>query len=425
MRVAMISEHASPLATLGGEDSGGQNVYVAELAKRLGDLGHEVDVFSRREDASTPEVVPFAEGVRVVSLAAGPAERMPKDETFRFMPGLRDGFYGYARERGYDLVHANFWMSGWVACEAKRDLGLPFAQTFHALGEIKKREQGARDTSPPGRREAELRIIREADRILATCPAEVEDLTALYGADPKRLALVPCGVDLDTFRPVDRPEERRALAGEVGIPVDAPLVLYVGRLVPRKGVDTVVEAMSLLPPGIGARLLVVGGETGSPEAARLRTLAEEFGVSGRVQLVGSRPQGELRRYYGAADVAVSVPHYEPFGMTPLEAMACGTPVVGSRVGGVQWSVADGETGFLVPPRAPEYLAKKLLRLLLDDPLRREMGRAARRRVEETFAWERVGREAAAVFEEVARGPEPGARRGTDNRIRVSKEDAGG
>jgi len=426
MRLAMISEHASPLATLGGEDSGGQNVYVAELAKRLGAMGHEVDVFSRRESAHTPEVVPFSEGVRVVSLAAGPAQRLPKDETFRFMPRLRDGFYGYARARPYDLVHANFWMSGWVACEAKRDLGLPFAQTFHALGEIKKREQGEADTSPPERRETELRIVREADRVLATCPAEIEELTALYGADGARLALVPCGVDLETFRPVDRRGARRLVARETGVPEEAPLAVYVGRLVPRKGVDTVVEAMKLLPPSVGGRLLVVGGEGGSSEAARLRTMAEDLGVSERVHFLGSRAQGELHRYYGAADAAISVPHYEPFGMTPLEAMACGTPVVGSRVGGVQWSVADGETGFLVPPRRPDLLAARLLRLFLDDPLRGALGRAARRRVEETFDWEKVAREAGAVFEEIAGGSAPGGpRRGARNRFVASKEDLDG
>lgn len=403
MRVAMISEHASPLATLGGEDSGGQNVYVAELARHLGVLGHEVDVFSRREGSATPEVVPFSEGVRAVSLPAGPAQKVPKDETFGFMPELRDGFYRYAEGRRYDLVHANFWMSGWVACEAKRDLGLPFAQTFHALGEIKKREQGAADTSPAERRDVELRIVREAGRILATCPAEMDDLTGLYGADPGKLALVPCGVDLDAFRPVDRGAARRALAEEVGIPEESPLAVYVGRLVPRKGVDTVVEAMALLPERVGACLLVVGGEPGSGESLRLRALAEDLGVSGRVHFAGSRPPGELRRYYGAADVAVSVPHYEPFGMTPLEAMACGTPVVGSRVGGVQWSVADGETGLLVPPRDPQALAERLLRLLLDGTLRDTMGLAARRRVEGTFAWEGVAGGAAAVFLEVAEG----------------------
>ena len=394
----MISEHASPLATLGGEDSGGQNVYVAELARRLGGMGHRVDVFTRRDSTVHPTVVPFSEGVRVVNLPAGPPESVPKDNLFPFMTEFRDAFYQFAREEpdAYDLVHANFWMSGWVACEAKRDLGLPFAQTFHALGETKRREQGARDTSPPERQAAEFRILEEVERVLATCPAEVEELITLYEADPSRLTLVPCGVDTRTFRPVDRREARKAL----GLP-DKPTVVYVGRLVPRKGVDTLVEAFALLPDHLAARLLVVGGELGeSPEVERLSALADALGVAGRITFTGSRPQRELHRYYGAADVAVSVPHYEPFGMTPLEAMACATPVVGSKVGGIKTSVADGETGYLVPPKDFQALAGRLQRLLSDGALRGRMGRAARRRIEEHYTWERVATLAAAAFSEV-------------------------
>jgi len=398
----MISEHASPLATLGGEDSGGQNVYVAELARRLGAMGYRVDVFTRRDDARLPEIVPFSEGVRVVDLSAGPTEAVPKDEIFPFMGEFRDAFYRFAESNAYDLVHANFWMSGWVACEAKRDLGLPFAQTFHALGEVKKREQGEADTSPSGRWAAEMRILEEVDRVLATCPAEVEDLTGLYGADPVRLTLVPCGVDAGTFRPVDRDEVRR----ELGLP-DRPTVVYVGRLVPRKGVDTLVEAFALLPDRLDARLVIVGGEPGgSPEADRLAVLARELGIAERVAFAGSRPQSELYRYYGAADAAVTVPHYEPFGMTPLEAMACATPVVGACVGGIKTSVADDETGYLVPPKDPEALASRLARLLSDPALRRRMGRAARRRIEDHYTWERVATLADATFSEVVREAVP-------------------
>jgi D-inositol-3-phosphate glycosyltransferase len=404
----MISEHASPLAALGGEDSGGQNVYVAELARRLGTMGHEVDVFTRLDNPLLPEVVPFAEEVRVINLPTGPAKRIPKDDLFPYMASFRDAFYRFARDEptAYDLVHANFWMSGWVACEAKRDLGLPFAQTFHALGAIKRREQGGADTSPPERPAAEFRIVEEADRILATCPAEVEELTELYDTDPARLSLVPCGVDIGTFRPVDKKEVRRAL----GLP-DRPTVVYVGRLVPRKGVATLIEAFALLPRGLDARLVIVGGEPGgSPEIAQLSALAEGLKVREGVIFAGSRPQGELYRYYGAADAAVSVPHYEPFGMTPLEAMACATPVVGSEVGGIKTSVADGASGFLVPPKRAEVLADRLLRLLTDGKLRDRMGRAARRRVEERYTWERVARLAAAAFSKVVR--ESAAQRAT-------------
>ena len=395
----MISEHASPLATLGGEDSGGQNVYVAELARRLGAMGYWVDVFTRRNNPLLPEVVPFGEKVRVVNLHAGPPENVPKDDLFPLMAEFRDAFYRFAREEPevYDLVHANFWMSGWVACEAKRNLGLPFTQTFHALGETKRREQGARDTSPPERQAAEFRILEEVERVLATCPTEIEELTTLYEADPTRLSLVPCGVNTETFRPVNRREARKAL----NLP-DKPTVVYVGRLVPRKGVDTIVEAFALLPDRLDARLVIVGGEPGkSPEVERLSTFVRKLGLAGRVTFAGSRPQWNLHRYYGAADTAVSVPHYEPFGMTPLEAMACATPVVGSKVGGIKTSVADGETGYLVPPKDPEALGGCLMRLLSDGCLRDRMGRAARRRIEKHYTWERVAKLAATAFSEVA------------------------
>jgi len=386
---------------LGGEDSGGQNVYVAELARYLGAMGHKVDVFTRRDSKLLPEVGHFDERVRVVNLSAGPAESVPKDELFPLMAEFRDAFYRFARREpaAYDLVHANFWMSGWVACEAKRDLGLPFAQTFHALGEIKKREQGDADTSPPERQATELRILEEADVVLATCPAEVEDLTILYGAQHSQLALVPCGVDVEKFRAVDRREARKELSL-----AEIPTVVYVGRLVPRKGVDTIIEAFALLPGELDDQLVVVGGEPGvyeSPEIKRLSALASKLGVEERVVFTGSRPQRDLYRYYGAADVSVSVPHYEPFGMTPLEAMACGTPVIGSRVGGIKTSVADGKTGFLVPPKNAETLANRLLRLLSDENLRTRMGRAARRRIEEHYTWERIAALAAAAFSEVA------------------------
>jgi hypothetical protein len=197
----MISEHASPLASLGGEDSGGQNVYVAELARRLGEMGHQVDVFTRRDSELLPAVVPLAEGVRVVNLPAGPARNMSKDKLFPFMYEFRDAFYRFAREEAaaYDLVHANFWMSGWVACEAKRDLGLPFAQTFHALGEIKKREQGENDTSPLERPAAGREDSGRGGSRPRDLSGRGQELTTLYEADPSRLRVVPCGVDHRTF----------------------------------------------------------------------------------------------------------------------------------------------------------------------------------------------------------------------------------
>ena len=404
LRVAMLSEHASPLAALGGEDAGGQNVYVAALARHLALRGLAVDVFTRRDAADLPATVALVPGVRVVHLTAGPAAPLPKDALWPLMPAFRDAFLRFAAttEARYDVLHSHFWLSGWVAVELRRLLGLPVVQIFHALGATKRREQGGNDGSPPERLEVERRVVREADALIAQCPSERAELISDYGADPDRIALVPGGVDLTLFRPLARAEARWRL----GLPVDGPLAVYVGRLVARKDVGNVVRALARLGPGpVGAvpRLLVVGGAgdaadpVATPEIGVLRRLAEELGVAGRVQFAGRRPSGALRDYYCAGDVAVTTPWYEPFGLTPLEAMACGRPVVGSAVGGLTFTIRDGETGFLVPPRDPVALAERLARLWADPALAAGMGAAARRHVERHFPWSATAAAVAGLY----------------------------
>ncbi|MDP9362705.1 MAG: glycosyltransferase, partial [Chloroflexota bacterium] len=354
LRVALISEHASPAALLGGADAGGQNVYVDQLARHLARLGHAVDVFSRREAGDAPTVLPWAPGVRVVHLDAGPPRPIPKDDLWPLLPAFRDALLAFALREGvrYDVVHANFWMSGWVATELRGRWGAPVVQTFHALGATKRREQGTADPSPPVRLAVETAIARTADGLIAQCPSERAELMADYGAPLDRIALVPAAVDVERFRPVDRAEARRRL----GIPVDGPVVVYVGRLLPRKDVRNVVRALALLARGEGPPplLIVVGGATpepdpvDTPEIGELQRLATELGVADRIRFAGRRQPDELRWWYCAGDVAVTTPWYEPFGLTPLEAMACGRPVVGAAVGGIAFTVVDGVTGRLVP-----------------------------------------------------------------------------
>ncbi|MDI7276463.1 MAG: glycosyltransferase [Anaerolineae bacterium] len=406
-RIAMISEHANPLSLLGSEDAGGQNVYVYELCLGLAQLGYQIDVLTRRDDPAPPEVVRLARGVHVVHVAAGPSTFMKKDELWEHMPAFLEGCYAYLapRRRAYALIHSNFWMSGWVACQLKLRLGLPVVHIYHALGAIKRLEQGRADTSPRGRLRVERRILREADCVLAQCPAEVEDLKRYYGADLSRVCVVPSGVNIRRFRVVP---QRQARAG-LGMAPEEQVIGYIGRMVPRKGVDTLIRAFARLVaerPGAPLRLMVVGGECrdpeedASPELARLRGLAEALGVSGRTWFVGKRQPDELAHYYGAADIMVSAPWYEPFGLTPLEAQACGRAFVGSAVGGITYTVVDGVTGLLVPPRDDAALAEKLA-VLLDDPdLRQRLGRAARRRVEREFTWARVAERTASVYEAV-------------------------
>jgi glycosyltransferase involved in cell wall biosynthesis len=403
-RVVMISEHASPLAMLGGVDAGGQNVYVGQLARHLANAGYEVDVFTRRDDPALPEVVPWG-GARVIHVPAGPPARVRKEELLPFMRQFTDFMVRFCRGLGcYDLIHANFFMSALVAADLKRALGTPFVVTFHALGRVRRLHQKEADAFPEERLAIEDRVVAEADRVLAECPQDRDDLVHLYHANPERLPMAPCGFDPEEFGPRDRQEAR----AELGLGPDAWTVLQLGRMVPRKGVDNVIRAVGRLRAAydVPARLVIVGGETrepdprATPEIGRLQALAEAEGVRNAVTFVGSRGRKELRDYYAASDVFVTTPWYEPFGITPIEAMACGRPVVGAAVGGIKFTVRDGQTGFLVPPKDPDALAVRLVQLYHDADLRERMGEAALRRANTLFTWERVARQVAKVYEDV-------------------------
>jgi glycosyltransferase involved in cell wall biosynthesis/phosphoheptose isomerase len=405
-RVALISEHASPLGVLGGVDSGGQNVYVGQLAKHLAGLGYEVDVFTRRDSDRLPEIAEWVSGIRIIHVPAGPPSFLRKEDMLPHM----DEFTAYVLRFGrcqrevYDLAHANFWMSGLVACELKKALGLPFVITFHALGRVRRQHQREADQFPDARFEVEDRIVAEADRILAECPQDEEDLIRLYNADPAKISIIPCGFDPSELAPISKPLARFALK----LPPEERVILQLGRMVPRKGVDTALRGFARLvrAHGVEARLLIVGGESedpdpaATPEIGRLQTIAAEEGVAERVTFVGCRGRETLKYYYSAADVFVTVPWYEPFGITPVEAMACGTPVVGSNVGGIKYTVRDGETGYLVPPKDPDRLAERLAHLYQHPKLLNVLSRQAVRRANDLFTWARIAAAVAAVYEEV-------------------------
>lgn len=348
-RVALISEHASPFGVLGGVDSGGQNVYVGQIAKHLAALGYEVDIFTRRDNPVLPEVAEWMEGVRLIHVPAGPAMAIRKEDLLPYMQEFTAYVQQFCQQQpAYELIHANFWMSGLVAAEIKRSLQIPFVITFHALGRVRRFYQGQADEFPDQRFAIEDRIIAEADAIIAECPQDEVDLTTFYQADPAKITIIPCGFDPTEFSPLSKALARVAL----GLPAEERIILQLGRMVPRKGVDTVVRALGQLihDRGLSARLLIVGGESDDPdpritsEIGRLQAIAEAAGVADHVTFVGRRGREVLKYYYSAADVFVTTPWYEPFGITPLEAMACGTPVIGSNVGGVKFTVSDGETG---------------------------------------------------------------------------------
>ena len=409
-RVALISEHASPLAVLGGVDSGGQNVYVGKVASHLAELGYDVDVFTRRDSSHLPRVARWIHGVRIIHVPAGPPSPVRKENMLGFMGEFTAFVLQACRRKPYDLLHANFFMSGLVAADVKAVLGTPFVVTFHALGRVRRLYQLETDGFPEERLAIEDRIIAEADRIIAECPQDEEDLIRLYDADPEKITIVPCGFDPAEFWPLEKAAARVAL----GLDPDERLILQLGRMVPRKGVETAIRGLGRLRAqhGISARLLVVGGESDdadaqiTPEIGRLRKIASAEGLDQEVNFVGRRGRDQLRYYYSAADLFVTTPWYEPFGITPVEAMACGTPVVGSNVGGIKFTVRDGENGYLVPPNDPEALAERIAHLYQNPKLLSVLSRQAVRRANDLFTWQRVTGAVADLYEEVLSASQP-------------------
>jgi D-inositol-3-phosphate glycosyltransferase len=386
MRISMVSEHASPLAALGGVDAGGQNVHVLELSSALADAGHEITIWTRRDAAGLPDGVPLRPGVVVRHVTAGPAEFVPKDELVPHLPAFTQALDDAWSADPPDVVHAHFWMSGMVALAAAAGR-FPVVQTFHALGSVKRRHQREEDTSPDGRVAAELAVARQADRVLATCTDEVFEL-ARMGVPRRRMTVVPCGVDTAEFCP----------EGPVAARGDRQRLVSLGRLVRRKGVDEVIEALRRVP---AAELVIAGGVgDGDHDAARLRECVDRAGVAERVHLVGPVARPDVPALLRSADAVVCVPWYEPFGIVPLEAMACGRPVVASAVGGIQDTVVDRVTGLLVPPRRPDALAGALRHLLASATRGLAYGIAGRDRVLARYDWERVAAATALVYSDV-------------------------
>jgi phosphoheptose isomerase len=411
-RIALISEHASPLVTLGGVDNGGQNVYVGQVAKHLAAIGYAVDVFTRRDKPNLPEEIVWVNGVRIIHVPAGPAHSVPKEKLLPYMDKFSRFLIEFTRRQAqpYDLIHANFWMSGLVACQVKQALGIPFVITFHALGRVRRQHQGQADGFPDERFVIEDRIVAEADHIIAECPQDEEDLIRLYNADPAKVNIIPCGFDQTELWPINKSLARLAM----GFEPEERLILQLGRMVPRKGVENVIRGFAglLKDQKITARLVIVGGEADSPdplltpEIGRLQKIAADLKVLKKVTFVGRCNREALKYYYSAADIFVTTPWYEPFGITPIEAMACGTPVVGANVGGIKFTVRDGETGYLVPANDPSALAERLAYLYHHPNLLTVFRRQAIRRANDLFTWQKITSHVAALYEEVLAASQP-------------------
>jgi len=404
-RIAFISEHASPLATLGGVDSGGQNVYVAELPKQLVKLGYNVDVYTRKESYEINEVINWLPGIRVIHVKAGPEKVVPKEKLLYLMEEFANNMIAFIRreEVVYELVHANFFMSALVASKVKKVFHIPYVVTFHALGLVRKIHQKEMDQFPPERVEIERRTFRSADHIIAECPQDREDMIRLYNAPPEKISIVPCGFSAKEFYPIDKKRARRILQFNE----NDKIILQLGRMVPRKGVDNVIRAIGAMKNAKSPlRLVIVGGEHDkpdpglSPELSRLQKIAKEEGVHSSVVFTGRKQRDALKFYYAAADIFITTPWYEPFGITPLESMACGTPVIGSKVGGIKFTVEEGKTGLLVPPHNPSALAESIESLITDEKLLASMHHNAIKRVNKYFTWKSVAVSCHHLYESI-------------------------
>lgn len=392
-RIAMLSAHTSPLGRLGSSKAGGMNVYVRETALELGRLGYQVDVFTR-DDGVTEPVVDLAPGVRVVHLEAGPRTPLDKEALWEAMPAFLNSLRVFRARAGlrYDLVHSHYWMSGWAGTYLQRLWNVPHITMFHTLGEVKNRARED-EHEPSYRIRAERRIVETADAVVAATEDEVMLLERLYQADAEQIAIIPCGVDVHSFRP----HEQEAARGALGLGPE-PLVLFVGRLEPLKGLDLLVEALPLLAES--AVLLVVGGDEQARDyVSSLQARAAELGVADRLRFVGAVPHDRLPLYYAAADLCAVPSFYESFGLVALEAMACGTPVVASRVGGLPATVRDGENGYLIPWRSPQAFAARMNAIVTDPEGRERMSRNARRTAER-FQWARVACDLDQLYTEV-------------------------
>ena len=392
LRIALICFHSCPVGRLGDTKTGGMNVYVRQIAGELAARGCQVDVFTRAHDLDEPQIVPIGDGARVIHLEAGPPDTA-LDSLHSYTSAFSESVSLFQQREGirYDLIHSHYWLSGIVAIELSRLWNSPHFATFHTLARTKQRAR-AGELESDLRAHAEQRIIELADAVVVSTSIEKEDIARLYQVNCTSIEVIPPGVNTDLFHPADTRMARQKL--NLG---NRRTILYVGRIEPLKGLDILLKAIALLNDSTGANLIIVGGSLEKDaELERLNTLANNLDISDIVTFTGSVDQEYLPDYYNAADVFVLPSWYESFGLAALEAMACGTPVVVSRVGGLTTFVEHGKTGHLVPWRCPEAFARSLETLLANPALRNAMGTAARRKAL-SLSWAAMANELLACY----------------------------
>ncbi len=410
--IALISDHGDPAADIGKEEAGGQNVYVRQVGEALAKLGWQVDMFTRKTRADDPSIVQHSTHCRTIRLVAGPQDFIPRDELFSYMPEFVSAFQAFQAKEGtnYPLIHTNYWMSAWVGLQLKQQTNIQLVHTYHSLGAVKYQAVPLRPAIANTRLSIEQAILENANCIVATSPQEEETLRSLV-SQAGCIEVIPCGTDIDNFHSIPKAEAR----SQLGLGQDEAIVLYVGRFDPRKGIETLVKACARLKEGVNCRVLgvdgsclvptnyalnpsklklvIVGGsdpdQPDGQERQRIEAKVRELGLADQTQFVGRVGHDLLPLYYTAADVCVIPSHYEPFGLVAIEAMACGTPVVASDVGGLKFTVVPEETGLLVPPKDVDAFANAIDRILSQELWAKKLRRQASIRVQQNFSWSGV------------------------------------
>ena len=357
LRIAMLSIHSCPIGELGTKDTGGMNVYIRELARELGRRGHRVDVYTRRHDPKDSQIIELNECTRLIHLRAGYNGDMHKLAIYPHLPDFSCALENFTKREGlqYDLVHSHYWLSGRVGNWVQECWDVPHILMFHTLGAIKNLI-GVGEEEPGLRLATEQKLVKTCNYIIASTEREKGELIRHYGAHPERIGVVPCGVNLDLFRPVDKASARKQL----GFYQNAGIVLYVGRFSPLKGIDRLLAAMTYLKYNQALRLVIIGGDGhNAPDSQKLERLSRELGIQDAVTFAGRIGQEALPLYYSAADVLVVPSHHESFGLVALESLACGTPVVATKVGAMEAIIREGETGSILTNATPRSLADKI------------------------------------------------------------------
>lgn len=413
-RIAVLTDNADPLVPLGGIEAGGENVYVNELTRALSRFGWTIDVFTRWSYQQTAQIAKLAENVRVIRLRAGPVEFVSKDKLFPYMSIYVDSFLAFKAKNKleYLLLHGNYYLSAWAAVKLGKMLHIPVVTTFHSLGVVKHMALNSKDPSPKDRIELETEVMNGLDRIIATCPQMKEEMQTYYHINSKKIAIVPGGVNLKRFTPLSQLLARRVL----NINPNRFIALYVGRIERRKGIDTLLHAMAEVVKRMPEkrkiiRLYITGGEARhrwkkqidsieKVERDRLVGIINELGIKDVIRFIGGVNRENLPYYYSAADMVVVPSFYEPFGLVPLESMACGTAVVASKVGGLQWTIRDGRTGYLVPARDHKAFADKIQYLFTHYETRKHMRENGFDRVRRMFGWDAVASQMSLLYYDV-------------------------